>query len=308
MTAATVTLRRSRPRRLGLRLNAKIAAGIVILVVFAVLAISHPILRNTIWSGSGRSIYDPFIGYDTQVVHPSAPSATHWLGTDSLGRDVASLFTYSARFSVAVAFTAGIAIGVVSMVLGGLAAYSRGWLDSVITHLSDAMVLLPALLAVYIIGVGQDSADFGAAEMGLTFGVLYGLGPATATVRAAALGVMAKPFVDASRLAGAGMVRIVTRHVMPHLVPHAAVQAMIGVAGAVIAEAFLAFRSGVGSEIGFGYLVLEGLTWGELFAGVLETPWSVMIAGAAGITLLASGFYLFGVGLRELFDPHEVAR
>lgn len=286
--------------------NPKLAAGVTILGFFLLVVVSHPLLRNTLWSASGRSIYDPFIGYDTQVVHPSGPSSVHWLGTDSLGRDVASLFTYSARFSVAVALAAGLAIGGVSLLLGGVAAYTRGWFDGLVTHLSDAMVLLPALLAVYIIGIGQDPADFGAIEVGLTFGVLYGLGPATATVRAAGLGVMARPFIDASRLAGAGMVRTVTRHLIPHLVPHAAVQAMIGVAGAITAEAFLAFRSGVGSQIGFGYLVFEGLTWGELFAGVLDTPWWIMISGAAGITLLAAAFYLIGVGLREIYDPHEL--
>jgi peptide/nickel transport system permease protein len=251
-------------------------------------------------------VYDPFIGYDTQVVHPAGPSGEHWLGTDSLGRDVVSMFTYSARYSVVVALAAGIAIGVVSLLFGSIAAYRRGWIDSLVTHFSDAMVFLPALLAVYIIGVGQDPGEFGALAVGITFGVLYGLGPATATVRVAALGVMTMPFIDAARLAGAGMTRTVTRHLLPHLVPHAAVQAMIGVAGAVTAEAFLAFRSGVGANIGFGYLVFEGLTWGELFSGVLETPWWVMITGSAGITLLAGAFYLIGVGLREIFDPHEL--
>jgi peptide/nickel transport system permease protein len=305
MTAGILHRRRLRSQ-LRLRLNAKLIAGFALLIFFVLVVLAHPVLRNTLWSTSGRSIYDPFIGYDTQVVHPSGPSAVHWLGTDSLGRDVVSMFTYSARFSVVVALNAGFATGVVALVLGAVAAYSRGWLDGLITHTSDAMVLLPALLAVYIIGVGQDAADFGAVEVGLTFGVIYGLGPATATVRAAALGVMAKPFIDASRLAGAGMVRMVTRHLMPHLVPHAAVQAMIGVAGAVTAEAFLAFRSGVGSQIGFGYLVFEGLTWGELFSGVLETPWWVMITGAGGITLLAGAFYLMGVGMREAVDPHEL--
>lgn len=305
MTAVRGVLRRRRARG-RLRYNAKFVAGISILVFFLLVVVAHPILRATVWAEGGRSIYDPFIGYDTQVVHPSGPSTVHWLGTDSLGRDVASLFTYSARFSVAVALAAGLATGVVSLLLGSIAAYSRGWFDGLVTHLSDAMVLLPALLAVYIIGVGQDPSDFGALEVGITFGVIYGLGPGTATVRAAALGVMAKSFIDASRLAGARMGRIVTRHLLPHLVPHAAVQAMIGVAGAITAEAFLAFRSGVGSQIGFGYLVFEGLTWGELFAGVLETPWWIMISGAAGITLLAGAFYLIGVGLREIFDPHEL--
>lgn len=303
MTAPTRTGRRG--RRVRFRSNAKFASGLALVAFFLLVVAAHPVFAATIWDGQ-FTLYDPFIGYDTQVVHPSGPSGTHWLGTDSLGRDVVSMFTYSARFSVAVALSAGLATAFVSLLLGSIAAYRKGWVDSVITHVSDAMVFLPALLAVYIIGIGADLTSFGALDVGVTFGVLFGLGPATATVRAAALSVMERPFIDAARLAGAGMTRTVSRHLLPHLVPHAAVQAMIGVAGAVTAEAFLAFRSGVGDNIGFGYLVYEGLTWGELFAGVLETPWWVMSTGAAGITLLAGAFYLIGVGLREVFDPHEL--
>ena len=303
MAAATIPRRRS--RRVQLLSNPKLVAGLALVAFFLFVILAHPLFQATIWDGQ-FTVYDPFIGYDTQVVHPAGPSGDHWLGTDSLGRDVVSMLTYSARYSVVVALSAGLAIGLVSLLFGSIAAYKRGWLDSFVTHFSDAMVFLPALLAVYIIGVGQAPGEFGALAVGITFGVLYGLGPATATVRAAALGVMAKPFIDAARLAGAGMGRTITRHVLPHLVPHAAVQAMIGVAGAVWAEAFLAFRSGVGANIGFGYLVFEGLTWGELFAGVLDTPWWVMSSGAAGITLLAGAFFLIGVGLREIFDPHSL--
>jgi len=299
------TIPRRKARRVRLVSNAKFVSGVALVIFFILVVAAHPIFRATIWDGE-FTVYDPFIGYDTQVVHPAGPSADHWLGTDSLGRDVVSMFTFSARYSVAVALSAGLATAVVCLVLGSIAAYRRGWVDSVVTHVSDAMVFLPALLAVYIIGVGSDLRAFSALDVGITFGFLYGLGPATATVRAAALSVMERPFIDAARLAGAGMGRTVTRHLLPHLVPHAAVQAMIGVAGAVTAEAFLAFRSGVGANIGFGYLVFEGLTWGELFAGVLDTPWWVMITGAAGITLLAGAFYLIGVGLREIFDPHSL--
>ena len=299
------TIPRRRARRVRLVSNAKFVSGVALVIFFILVVAAHPIFGATLWEGE-FTVYDPFIGYDTQVVHPAGPSADHWLGTDSLGRDVVSMFTFSARYSVAVALAAGLATAVVCLVLGSIAAYRRGWVDSVVTHVSDAMVFLPALLAVYIIGVGSDLQAFSALDVGITFGILYGLGPATATVRAAALSVMERPFIDAARLAGAGMGRTVTRHLLPHLVPHAAVQAMIGVAGAVTAEAFLAFRSGVGANIGFGYLVFEGLTWGELFAGVLDTPWWVMITGAAGITLLAGAFYLIGVGLREIFDPHSL--
>lgn len=302
---SVTTIPRRRARRVRLVSNAKFVSGVALVIFFILVVAAHPIFRATLWEGE-FTVYDPFIGYDTQVVHPAGPSADHWLGTDSLGRDVVSMFTFSARYSVAVALSAGLATAVVCLVLGSIAAYRRGWVDSVVTHVSDAMVFLPALLAVYIIGVGSDLRAFSALDVGITFGILYGLGPATATVRAAALSVMERPFIDAARLAGAGMGRTVARHLLPHLVPHAAVQAMIGVAGAVTAEAFLAFRSGVGANIGFGYLVFEGLTWGELFAGVLDTPWWVMITGAAGITLLAGAFYLIGVGLREIFDPHSL--
>lgn len=301
-----IALRPKRRSRWSLvRSNPKLMSGLGMIVFFILVVVAYPVFEATIWDGK-FTVYDPFIGYDTGVVHPSGPSAAHWLGTDSLGRDVVAMFTYSARYSVVVALTAGLSIGLVSLLMGSIAAYRRGWIDAVVTHFSDAMVFLPALLAVYIIGMGRGPGEFGALAVGVTFGVIYGLGPATGTVRAAALSVMSKPFIDAARLAGAGMGRTVTRHLLPHLVPHAAVQAMIGVAGAVTAEAFLAFRSGVGANIGFGYLVFEGLTWGELFAGVLDTPWWVMIAGAAGITLLASAFYLIGVGLREVFDPHSL--
>lgn len=282
--------------------NPKVVAGAVILGLFLLAIIVHPLLQATVWDGQS-SVYEPATGYDPDVVHPSGPTGDHWLGTDSLGRDVFSMFTYAARPTVVVAFTAGIAIAVVSLLLGALAGYRRGWTDGFISHLSDAMVLLPALLAVFIIGVGRPDEQFGALEVGVTFGLVYGLGPATATVRAAALQVMAKPFIEAARVAGGGGSWMVTRHVLPHLVQHAAVQTMIGVTGAVVAEAFLSYRSAVGETVGFGMMVYDGLDWAEYMAGVAATPWWVMVAGAGGITLLAAAFYLLGVGMREAFDP-----
>lgn len=282
--------------------NPKVVVGVVILLLFGLAVAAHPVLQATVWEYQSN-LYSPLSGFDRTIVHPSGPSGTHWLGTDSRGRDVVSLFTYAVGPTLVVAVTAGVAIAVVSLLAGSAAAYRRGWVDGFVSHLSDAMVLLPALLAVFILGVARPDDEFGALEVGLGFGVVYGLGPATATVRAAALTVMSKPFVEAARVAGGGGWWMVTRHILPHLVPHAAVQTMIGVTGAVIAEAFLSFRSAVGDTVGLGAMVYDGLTWQELMSGIAATPWWVMGTGTVGITLLAAAFYLLGVGLREAFDP-----
>lgn len=289
-------------RQLALR-HPKVVAGLVLLGFFVLLIVAHPLLQATVWEGQGH-LYNPVVGFDRDLVHPSGPSGIHWLGTDSLGRDVFAMLTFAARPTVTVAVSSGVIIGLVSLALGSLAGYRRGWIDGLISHISDAFVLLPALLAVFIVGVGRPDDQFGPLQVGLVFGLVYGLGPATATVRTAALGVMAKPFLDAARVSGGGGWWMVTRHVLPHLVQHAAVQTMIGVTGAVVAEAFLSFRSAVGDTVGFGQMVYDGLTWNTLMAGIAETPWWVMLSGAAGITGLAASFFLLGIGLREAFDPN----
>ncbi len=293
-----------RPTRWTLLSNGKVLAGLGILAFFALLTVAQPLLEATAWAGRTH-IYDPQFGYDTGVGHPSAPSAAHWLGTSSLGRDVFSMFTHATRPTLLVALTAGGSIAAVSLLLGSIAAHRRGWVDGFVSHLSDAMVLLPAMVAVFILGISRPDDEFGALHVGLSFGVLYGLGPATATVRAAAMTVVAKPFMDAARVAGGGGGWIVTRHVLPHLYSHAAVQAMIGATGAVIADAFLSFRSAVGEDVGFGHMVYDGIVWSFLMAGIAPPPWWIMLAGAGGITLLAAAFYLVGVGLREALDPRS---
>lgn len=282
--------------------NAKMVAGLAILGLFVLLMVAQPLLDATLWQGKGN-LYDPQFGFDSTIAHPSAPSLTHWLGTSSLGRDVFSMLTFATRPTFVVAATAAAAITVTALLLGSLAAFRKGWVDGLISHLSDAMVLLPAMLAVFVLGIGRSNEDFGAVQVGLSFGFLYGLGPATATVRAAAMTVVAKPFMDAARVAGGGGGWIVTRHILPHLYAHAAVQAMIGATGAVIADAFLSFRSAVGEDVGFGMMVYDGILWSGYLAGIADTPWWIMLAGASGITILAAAFYLIGVGLREALDP-----
>lgn len=302
VTLAEVDLASPRRARTAIAANPKFIAGGAILLFFGALAVALPILEATFWAGRSH-LYDPQFGFDTGIAHPSAPSIEHWLGTSSLGRDVFSMLAFATRPTLVVAVSAAVVIAGVSLVLGALAAVREGVVDGVVTHLSDAMVLLPPLLAVYILGIWRPSDEFGALHVGLSFGVLYGLGPATATVRTAAQAVVLKPFMDAARVAGGNDTWLVTRHVLPHLYAHAAVQAMIGATGAVIADAFLGYRSAIGEYVGFGMMVYDGIVWSELMAGIAPIPWWIMLAGAGGITLLAAAFYLLGTGLREALDP-----
>jgi len=308
MTAVPEQIRGSAPtvRRAGWRsvTNPKIVAGVAILGLFAALALSQPLLSATAWAHQSQ-VYDPRFGFDTTIAHPSAPSIDHWLGTSSLGRDVFSMLVHATPPTLLIALLAAGAIAAVSLAAGSIAGYHRGWVDGLVSHLSDAMVLLPAMVAVFVIGIGRSNDEFGSLHVGLTFGVLYGLGPATATVRAATMQVAAHPFIEAARVSGGGGAWIITRHLLPHLYSHAAVQAMIGATGAVIADAFLSFRSAVGEDYGFGLMVYDGIVWSSLMAGIAPTPWWIMLAGAGGITLLAAAFYLLGVGLREALDPRS---
>jgi len=292
--------------RIAILSHPKILLGVAILAFFGLLTVAQPVLEATIWSGQNR-IYDPQFGFDHRIAHPSSPSFDHWLGTSSTGRDVFSMLAFATRPTLVVAVSAGATIAVISVLLGAVAAVREGWVDEVVSHFSDAMVLLPPLLAVYVLGIWRPSGDFGALQVGLSFGVLYGLGPATATVRAVAMTVVTRPFMDAARVAGGGDAWLVTRHVMPHLYAHAAVQAMIGATGAVIADAFLAYRSAIGESVGFGLMVYDGIVFSELMAGIADTPWWIMLAGASGITLLAAAFYLLGTGLREALDPRATS-
>lgn len=290
-------------RRAAVR-NPKVLLGAALLTVFALMAVLEPLLNATVWAGQ-RNLYDTGIGYDTAVTHPSAPSVTHWLGTNSLGRDVFALLLEATGPTFLVALSAAISIAVISISLASVAAFRRGWVDEVVSHLSDAIVLLPAMLAVFVLGAWRSNEEFGGLQVGLSFGFLYGLGPATATVRAAGLQVAALPFLDAARVAGGSGLWIVTRHMLPYLYPAAAVQAMVGATGAIIAAAFLSFRNAVGDDVGFGMMVYDGITWANLMSGIAATPWWVMLAGAGGISLLAAAFYLLGVGFRETLDPRE---
>jgi len=175
-----------------------VVVGLIILTFFAILTFIHPVLQATIWAGK-QAIYRPETGHDPAIFNPSGPSLAHILGTDPLGRDVLSLMTFGLRPTFLVAISTGISAGVIGMVVGTSAAFFKGRGDRVLTHMADAFVLLPPPL---IFLIASKRGLLGPIQLGLLYGLFYGLGPATIVVRARALSVMEKLYIDAARLSG----------------------------------------------------------------------------------------------------------
>jgi peptide/nickel transport system permease protein len=279
-----------------------IIAGLVILASFTVLAFIHPVLTATVWADR-PDIYRPVTGHDRSIDHPSGPSVAHPLGTDPLGRDVLSLMTYGLRPSFIVAVASAIGAATVGLIAGTSAAFFRGRYDRVMTHVSDAFMLLPPPLVFLL---ASKRGLMGPLELGLLYGVLFGLGPAAIVVRARALAVMEKPFIDAARSAGGSSRWIITHHVVPHVIPHLAVVVLAGVVGALVTQGFVEFLGIGGYRYGLGNLISTARVYYEALG--TSVPWSSFLAGSLGISLLASSFYMISAGLRAVADPRSRRR
>ena len=289
----------------------KVRVGLAVFGLLLAGAVAHPLLAATIWNGQ-ESIYGPEVGHDRELEHPTGPSRTHPLGTDALGRDVMSTLTFSLTPALQVAILAALLVGLLSIAVGSLAAYFRGWVDVVVTCTADAVLLLPPAIALLVVGIGKPA--FGMIDAGLLFGLLYGLGPAALVIRSRALSVIEKPFIDAARVAGAGSARIIRTQMLPHILPYAGIQMMGAGIGALTSVAFIQYlgatdkaRVGLGSMIytaidvqpvlptGFG-----SFNMGDFHARI---GWTSLLAAGLAMTLIATGFYLIAVGSRDAVIP-----
>jgi peptide/nickel transport system permease protein len=277
-----------------------ILVGLGILAVFVLAAAAHPVLMETVWN---PRVHDPVVGFALGVEHPSGPSAAHPLGTDSLGRDVLSMLTYATRDTLAVALTAAGLTAAVALLVGSVSSFWGGRVDTALSSVSDAMLLLPAPIVMIAFGLARPGL-FGPVAFGTTYGLIAGLGGAAVTVRSYGLSVMARPFIDAARVSGCGPWHIISRHLLPHLLPLAATLAMLSVTGAVVASGFVDYLTpGRTDRVGLGSLVYSGLTYQAIVGR--DVAWSVLLSGALSISLVCAAFYLLGVGLRQRLDPTD---
>jgi peptide/nickel transport system permease protein len=227
------------------------------------------------------------------------PSSLHWLGTDSLGRDVASEVLAGARISILVGVIA-VGIGLVfGVALGLFAASAKGLAEEVIMRFSDFAFAFPALLMAIML-----TATFGAGVVNAIIAIgVFNVPVIAKLTRATANGVLAREYALAARAAGRGPVAIAFDHVLPNIAPALIVQATIQFATAILAEAALSYL-GLGAQP-------PQASWGRMLSeaqNVLYNKPSLAIYPGAAIALSVLGLNLLGDGLRDALDPKLRAR
>lgn len=257
--------------------------GAVLLVFFVVTALAAPWITP----------YDPAV---IDLNHRLAgPDHAHWFGTDELGRDIFSRTLYGARLSLLVATSVVACSLLLGLVAGGLAGYYGGILDTVLnTFLMNAFLAMPGiLLAIAFV------AFLGPGLMNLIFALSIGgwVGYAR-LVRAQVLAAREREHVEAARALGASDLRIFARHILPNIMQPVIVQAAIGMAGTVLAEATLSF-------LGLG-VPPPAASWGAMLndarSHLFDAP-HLVVFPAIAVMLCVLSFNFLGDALRDYLDP-----
>jgi peptide/nickel transport system permease protein len=260
-------------------------AGLIIVLIAVLAAVAGPLL----------SPYDP--AAQELARRLEAPSLSHPFGLDELGRDILARLMQGARISLLVGLAVVSVSSTVGMLFGSMAGYFGGRIDDAISRVIDVLMAFPGiLLAIALVAVLGPSLT----NVVLALSVIGWVGYAR-LVRGQALRARELEFVQAARASGAGASRIVFHHILPTAFPSVVVQATIGMAGAIIAEAALSF-------LGLG-VQPPTPSWGTMLdAGrshLFDAPHLTVFPGLA-IALLVLGFNFLGDGLRDRVDPKMV--
>jgi peptide/nickel transport system permease protein len=237
----------------------------------------------------------PYSPYDLDVADMlQAPSATHWLGTDEIGRDVLSRTVFAARISLQVGLVA-VAVGLFGgLLIGVVAGYGGGILDLALMRAMELLFSFPAILLAIVLMAVLGTSILNAM---VAIGIIFIPGFAR-LARVSTQKVLRQSYIDAARTIGMADARILQREILPNVMTPLLVEAMTAFAYAVILESSLSF-------LGLGAQPPEP-SWGNMLSTgrgfMAQAPWLAIVPGAA-LFVGVLGFNLLGDGLRDFFDP-----
>jgi peptide/nickel transport system permease protein len=245
------------------------------------------------------------------VARLAPPTATHWFGTDSVGRDVFIRIIYGGQISLFIGILA-VAVSVsLGTLIGGMAAYYGGWVDSVLMRFTEAMLAIPSLFLLIVLAkfIGREVGQV--TILGRTFSgsigiVIMVIGITSwmylaRIVRANVLSLKELDYISASRALGASDRRIFFSHLIPNTLGPIIVAATLGLAGAILTEAYVSF-------LGLG-VQQPTSTWGNMMqqaqSFLIRGAWWMWVFPSAFIVLTILCINLLGDGLRDAFDPRS---
>ena len=224
----------------------------------------------------------------------------HLFGTDRLGRDYFSRVLYGTRTSVSVAFVVAILSTAVGTIVGALAGYYRGWLDTLLMRFTDFVIAVPFLAVLLVIAafMGRGSPFRIAVIISLLLWTTI-----ARIVRGNYLSLREKEFVEAARSAGASDARIMFRHMLPNTMGPIIVNATLVVALAILLEATLSFLGfGIQPPVpALGKMIDDG-------KGAMLTDWWLVVMPGLTIVVICLAINFIGDGLRDALDPTQPRR
>jgi ABC-type dipeptide/oligopeptide/nickel transport system permease subunit len=290
-TSATAVPKISAPQRastLGLAvrrfLRKKVAVGALI---FILLQIAVAVFAKQL------APYDPYFS-DYSATY-AAPSATHWLGADDLGRDLLSRLIYGTRVSYSVGLLSQLAIVIIGLPLGALAGLAGGWFDFVLTRIIDILSSIPGLL-LYILLVIALGAGLSSILIAMSLTGWIGI---ARLIRGQVLTLKESDFVRAARSMGAGTSWILRAHIARNSLTPVIVSMTLGVPGAMFGEAGLSF-------LGLG-IPAPTPSWGQMigvYASYVRTSPHLILYPSLILAATMLAWILLGDGVRDALDPN----
>jgi peptide/nickel transport system permease protein len=226
----------------------------------------------------------------------AAPSATHWLGTDDLGRDVLARMVYGTRVTLMIACLVALIAAPLGLLIGTAAGYFGGWVDIELMRINDVFLSFPGLILalgfVAALGPGIRNAVIAIA--------LTAWPPIARLARAETLTLRNADYIAAVRIQGASALRIILRHVVPMCLPSVVVRITLNMAGIIITAAGLGFL-GLGAQPPMP-------EWGAMLSSGrahLSGAWWISAVPGIAILMTSLAFNLLGDGLRDVLDPRS---